>query len=52
MNIRKCVIPQLNASKRNEVCHIPNHEDFTTYKQIVDRSEKLAELLLNSPDLK
>lgn len=50
-NIR-LFLPQLNSSKGNGVTHIPDHEDFTTYKQIIDRCENLANLLLNSPDLK
>ena len=45
-------IPQLNESKGNSVLHIPGHEDFTTYKQILDRCDTLAELLTSSPDLK
>ncbi len=50
-NIR-LYIPQLNESRGNEVAHLPEHEDFTTYKQVAERSMKLADLLLNSPDLK
>lgn len=50
-NIR-LYLPQLNASKGNGVTHIPDHEDFKTYKQIIDRCQTLADLLLNSPDLK
>ena len=45
-------IPELNESKSNEVLHIPDHEDFTTYKQVLDRCDSLAELLTSSPDLK
>lgn len=49
-NIR-LFLPQLNGEKGNEVLHLPDHQDFTTYGQIVDRCGKLAELLFNSPDL-
>ena len=50
-NIR-LYLPQLNEGRGNEVTHIPDHEDFTTYNQIVERCAKLADLLLNSQDLK
>lgn len=49
-NIR-LYLPELNGSKGNATTHIPGHEDFTTYKQIIDRSEKLADLLFSCSDL-
>ena len=50
-NIR-LYLPQLNAGRGNEVMHLPAHEDFTSYAQIVKRCETFADLLLNSRDLK
>ena len=49
-NIR-LYLPQLNIEKGNEVTHLPDHEDFTTYSQIISRCEKLANILLEAPDL-
>jgi hypothetical protein len=49
-NIR-LLLPQLNEGKGNEICHLPNHEEFTTYGQITDRCSKMASLLFDSPDL-
>ena len=45
-------LPELNEAKSNEVTHIPGHEDFVTYQQVLDRCDSLAELLMSSPDLK
>ncbi len=49
-NIR-LFLPQLNEVKGNQTLHLPDHEDFTTYQQIVERSGKLADLLFDCPDL-
>lgn len=43
--------PQLNSIKGNSTLSLPNHEDFTTYKQITDRAEKLVNSLLACSDL-
>lgn len=45
-------LPELNEAKSNDVTHIPGHEDFIRYQQVVDRCDSLAELLVSSPDLK
>ena len=50
-NIR-LYLPELNEAKANMITHIPGHEDFTKYQQILDRCDYLAELFVSSPDLK
>ena len=49
-NIR-LYLAQENRKKSNGVTHLPNHEDFTSYKQVIKRCKKMADLLMNSPDL-
>lgn len=49
-NIR-LYLPELNEVKGNETLHLPEHKDFTSYKQIIDRSSELVDLLFKCPDL-
>lgn len=43
--------PQKNEEKGNGVYQLPNHEEFTTYQQVLDRCQKMADLLFNVSDL-
>ena len=43
--------PQKNEEKGNEVYQLPNHEEFTTYQQVLDRCQAMADLLFSTPDL-
>lgn len=44
-------LPELDAQKGNEALHLPDKQNFTTYKQVVNRCGELSELLFSSPDL-
>ncbi len=43
--------PQKNEEKSNQPYILPNHREFTKYKDIIDRCQELADLLFSTPDL-
>lgn len=43
--------PQKNEEKGNGVYQLPNHEEFTTYQQVLERCQKMADLLFDTSDL-
>ena len=42
---------QKNEEKGNEAYQLPNHKEFTTYQQALDRCQEMADLLFDTPDL-
>lgn len=43
--------PQKNEEKGNGVYLLPNHTEFTTYQQVLNRCQEMADLLFDTPDL-
>ena len=43
--------PRKNEEKGNKVYQLPDHKEFTTYKQVLERCQYLADLLFGTSDL-